>query len=250
MSKIHHPAGGFRDAAALAALIDHTFLKPSGDREAVARLCDEAKAFGFASVCVNPSEVEGAARRLRGTGVKACTVIGFPLGANTGRTKCFEAADAIQAGADELDVVVNQRLLKYAPTACEAELLQWVRTCRTFRTDVTLKLILECCNLTKAEIARGCRIAKRVGFDFVKTSTGFGPGGATVEDVRLMRKTVGPGLGVKAAGGIRDLATAEAMIAAGATRLGCSAGVAICREASAARSGAAVLPPPSARRDW
>ena len=250
MSKIHHPAGGFRDAAALAALIDHTFLKPSGDRLAVARLCDEAKAFGFASVCVNPSEVEGAARRLRGTGVKACTVIGFPLGASTGRTKCFEAADAIQAGADELDVVVNQRLLKYAPTACEAELLQWVRTCRTFRTDVTLKLILECCNLTKAEIARGCRIAKRVGFDFVKTSTGFGPGGATVEDVRLMRKTVGPGLGVKAAGGIRDLATAEAMIAAGATRLGCSAGVAICREAAAARFGAAVLPPPGARRDW
>ena len=250
MSKIHHPAGNSRDAAALAALIDHTFLKPSGDRLAVARLCDEAKAFGFASVCVNPSEVEGAARRLRGTGVKACTVIGFPLGASTGRTKCFEAADAIQAGADELDVVVNQRILKYAPTACEAELLQWVRTCRTFRTDVTLKLILECCNLTKAEIARGCRIAKRVGFDFVKTSTGFGPGGATVEDVRLMRKTVGPGLGVKAAGGIRDLATAEAMIAAGATRLGCSAGVAICREASAARSGAAVLPPPGARRDW
>lgn len=213
----------------LAPLIDHTFLKPAGDRAAIARLCAEAKAHGFASVCVNPAAVMAAARLLRGSGVRVCTVIGFPLGANTNRTKCFEAADAIQAGADELDLVVNQRLLKFAPTTCEAELLQWVRTCRTFRTDVTLKLILECCNLTKAEIVRGCKIAKRVGFDFVKTSTGFGAGGATVEDVALMRRTVGPEMGVKAAGGIRDRATAEAMVAAGATRLGCSAGVAICR---------------------
>ena len=213
----------------LAPLIDHTFLKPAGDRAAIARLCAEAKAHGFASVCVNPAEVTAAARLLRGSGVRVCTVIGFPLGANTNRTKCFEAADAIQAGADELDLVVNQRLLKFAPATCEAELLQWVRTCRTFRSDVTLKLILECCNLTKAEIVRGCKIAKRVGFDFVKTSTGFGAGGATVEDVALMRRTVGPEMGVKAAGGIRDRATAEAMVAAGATRLGCSAGVAICR---------------------
>ena len=213
----------------LASLIDHTFLKPSGDKAAIANLCAEAKRFGFASVCVNPAEVTAVARLLRGSGVKVCTVIGFPLGASTNRTKCFEAADAIQAGADELDLVVNQRLLKYAPAACEAELLQWVRTCRTFRSDVTLKLILECCNLTKAEIVRGCKIAKRVGFDFVKTSTGFGAGGATVEDVRLMRKAVGPDMGVKAAGGIRDRATAEAMVEAGATRLGCSAGVAICR---------------------
>ena len=178
---------------------------------------------------MNPAEVAAAARALAGSGVRVCTVVGFPLGASTTRTKCFEAADAIQAGADELDLVVNQRLLKFAPAACEAELLQWVRTCRTFRSDVTLKLILECCNLTKAEIVRGCTIAKRVGFDFVKTSTGFGAGGATVEDVALLRRTVGPELGVKAAGGIRDRATAEAMAAAGATRLGCSAGVAICR---------------------
>lgn len=213
----------------LAPLIDHTFLKPSGDKAAITNLCAEARRYGFASVCVNPAEVTAAARLLRGSGVKVCTVIGFPLGANTNRTKCFEAADAIQAGADELDLVVNQRLLKYAPTTCEAELLQWVRTCRTFRSDVTLKLILECCNLTKAEIVRGCKIAQKVGFDFVKTSTGFGAGGATVEDVRLMRKTVGPEMGVKAAGGIRDRATAEAMVEAGATRLGCSAGAAICR---------------------
>ena len=133
--------------------------------------------------------------------------------------------DALQAGADELDLVVNQRLLKYAPGACEAELLQWVRTCRTFRSDAVLKLILECCNLTRAEIARGCRIAKKVGFDFVKTSTGFGSGGATERDVRLMRRTVGKEMGVKAAGGIRSRETAIAMVAAGATRLGTSAGL-------------------------
>jgi len=213
----------------LARLIDHTFLKPAGDRHALATLCDEARRCRFASVCVNPAEVAACARRLRGSGVAVCTVIDFPLGASLNRVRCFEAHDAILAGADELDLVVNQRLLKYAPATCEAELLQWVRTCRAFRTDVTLKLILECCNLTKAEIVRGCRIAQRVGFDFVKTSTGFAAGGATVDDVRLMRRTVGPDMGVKAAGGIRDRATAEAMIAAGANRLGCSAGVAIVR---------------------
>lgn len=209
----------------LAPLIDHTFLKPAGDRDAVRKLCAEARKAGFASVCVNPAEVALASRLLRGSAVKVCTVVGFPLGANTNRVKCFEAMDALQAGADELDLVVNQRLLKYAPGACEAELLQWVRTCRTFRSDAVLKLILECCNLTKAEIARGCRIAKKVGFDFVKTSTGFGSGGATERDVRLMRRTVGKEMGVKAAGGIRSRETAVAMVAAGATRLGTSAGL-------------------------
>jgi len=209
----------------IAKLIDHTFLKPAGGRDAVRRLCAEARAAGFASVCVNPAEVALAARLLRGSGVAVCTVVGFPLGANTNRVKCFEAMDALQSGADELDLVVNQRLLKYAPGECEAELLQWVRTCRTFRSDAVLKLILECCNLTRAEIARGCRIAKKVGFDFVKTSTGFGAGGATVADVRLMRRTVGGEMGVKAAGGIRDRESALAMVDAGATRLGTSAGL-------------------------
>lgn len=211
----------------LAGTIDHTFLKPAGDRDAVSRLCEEARRYRFASVCVNPREVPECVRRLHGSGVAVCTVIDFPLGDSTNRARCFEAHDALIAGADELDLVVNQRLLKYAPKTCEAELLQWVRTCRTFRTDAVLKLILECCNLTKAEIARGCRMAKRVGFDFVKTSTGFAAGGATVADVRLMRRTVGPEMGVKAAGGIRDRATALAMLEAGANRLGCSAGVGI-----------------------
>ena len=209
----------------IAGYIDHTFLKPAGDAEAVVALCKEAKKCKFASVCVNPCEVQACARALRTSKVKVCTVIDFPLGQSTNRARCFEAMDAIQAGADELDLVVNQRLLKYAPRKCEAELLQWVRTCRTIRTDVVLKLILECCNLTKREIALGCRIAKKVGFDFVKTSTGFAAGGATAEDVALMRKTVGDEMGVKAAGGIRDRETAMKMIAAGATRIGASAGL-------------------------
>lgn len=209
----------------IAGFIDHTFLKPAGDKEALERLCAEARKAHFASVCVNPSEVSECARRLRGSGVKVCTVIDFPLGASTLRAKCFEAVDAIQSGADELDLVVNQRQLKYAPAKCAAELLQFVRSCRMFRSDVVLKLILECCNLTKAEIRCGCQLAERAGFDFVKTSTGFAAGGATIEDVALMRGEVGLRLGVKAAGGIRDAKMAMAMIAAGANRIGTSAGM-------------------------
>jgi deoxyribose-phosphate aldolase len=208
----------------LAPLIDHTFLKSVAPRGTIGSLCREAVECGFASVCVNPAEVTAASRRLKGSNVKVCTVIDFPLGASTPRARAFEAMDAIQAGADELDLVVNQSLLKNSPAKCEAELLQWVRTCRTFRSDVVLKLILECCNLTKAEIRRGCRIAEKVGFDFVKTSTGFCKGGALEEDVRLMRKSVSPHIGVKAAGGIRTREAALGMVRAGATRIGTSAG--------------------------
>lgn len=211
----------------LAPIIDHTFLKAAGPKDAIAKLCREAKKFGFASVCVNPAEVKRAARLLKGSSVAICTVIGFPLGAATTRVKCFEALDALDAGAGELDFVVNQRLLKYEPAACRAELREIVRACRARRPSAVLKLILECCNLTRAEIVRGCRLAKTAGFDFVKTSTGFAAGGATAGDVRLMRRTVGPKMGVKAAGGIRTRADAEALVSAGATRLGCSAGVAI-----------------------
>ena len=209
----------------LAKYIDHTFLKPAGEKDAVRKLCREAKKAGFASVCVNPCEVELCARLLKGSEVKVCTVIGFPLGANMTSVKIFEAIEAIGAGAAELDFVVNQRLLKYDPTACFAELRALVDASRAEREGVVLKLILECCNLTKAEIVRGCKLAKKAGFDFVKTSTGFAAGGATVEDVKLMRKTVGKKMGVKAAGGIRDRETALAMIAAGATRIGASAGL-------------------------
>ena len=211
----------------LAQLIDHTFLKPAGEKDAVRKLCREAKKMKCASVCVNPCEVAFAAKALKGTDVKVCTVIGFPLGQNTVPVKCFEAIDALSNGASELDFVINQRLLKYDPAACMTELELLVAASRRAKPDATLKLILECCNLTKDEIALGCRLAKKAGFDFVKTSTGFGSGGATVEDVKLMRRTVGRRMGVKAAGGIRDRETALAMVAAGATRLGTSAGQAL-----------------------
>ena len=215
----------------LAPYIDHTFLKPAGDAGAVRRLCREAKAYGFATVCVNPSEVPLAARLLKKSGVGVCTVIGFPLGATSVVAKYYEAVDAIANGATELDFVVNQRTLKYDPDLCKNELTVLSQLCHAEKPGLVLKLILECCNLTKDEIVCGCRLAKKAGFDFVKTSTGFGTGGATVEDVRLMRKTVGKKMGVKAAGGIRDRATALAMIAAGASRLGCSCGVALVKGA-------------------
>ena len=209
----------------LAKFIDHTFLKSAGEADAVKRLCREAKRYGFASVCVNPSEVPLAARLLKKSDVAVCTVIGFPLGATSVVAKYYEAVDAIANGATELDFVVNQRLLKYDPELCFNELDVLSQLCHAEKPGVVLKLILECCNLTKAEIVRGCRLAKKAKFDFVKTSTGFGAGGATVEDVRLMRRTVGPKMGVKAAGGIRTREDALAMLAAGANRLGCSCGV-------------------------
>ena len=209
----------------ISKYIDHTFLKPAGEKDAVRKLCREAKKAKFASVCVNPCEVALAAKLLKGSTVKVCTVIGFPLGANTTEVKLFEALEALRAGATELDFVVNQRFLKYEPKACEKELCALAKVCHETKKGVVLKLILECCNLTKAEIVRGCKLAKTAGFDFVKTSTGFAAGGATVEDVKLMRKTVGPKMGVKAAGGIRDRETALKMIKAGATRIGTSAGL-------------------------
>ena len=208
----------------LAKMIDHTFLKPAGDADAVLKLCREAKKFGFASVCVNPAEVPLAAKLLRKTKVEVCTVVGFPLGQNTTEVKVFEGLDAMAKGATELDYVINQRLVKHDPEACAAELCAIVKACKGQNPKVTLKLIIECCNLTDAEKRLACRLAKKAGFDFVKTSTGFAAGGATVEDVKLMRKTVGPKMGVKAAGGIRDRKTALAMVAAGATRIGASAG--------------------------
>ena len=213
-----------RKSSKISSFIDHTFLKPAGEKDAVQKLCREAKAAKFATVCVNPCEVALATNLLKGSRVGVCTVIGFPLGQSTTEVKCFEALEALRAGATELDFVVNQRLLKFNPKACEKELRILADASRAGRKGVVLKLILECCNLTKAEIVRGCKLAKKAGFDFVKTSTGFAAGGATVEDVRLMRKTVGKAMGVKAAGGIRDRNTALAMIAAGATRLGTSAG--------------------------
>lgn len=218
----------------LAALIDHTFLKPNGTPADITRLCREAKQYNFASVCVHPCEVKRCAKALKGTSVAVCTVIGFPLGQNTPTTLLYEALEALENGAAELDFVLNVGAFKAAAKKGRTVSLQreWafiVEAVKGLRPDAVTKLILECCSLTDDEKVAACRLAKAAGFDFVKTSTGFGAGGATVADVRLMRRTVGRKMGVKAAGGIRTKADAEALVAAGATRLGCSAGVAIVR---------------------
>lgn len=223
----------------LAKYIDHTFLKPNGSPKDIARLCREAKKYGFASVCVHPCEVARCAQLLKGTKVAVCTVIGFPLGQNMPETILFEAMNAVENGAQELDFVLNVAQLKVAAAkGVMSEEYQemfsvWSavnEALAEMSKRIVTKLILECCYLTDEEKVVACKMAKAAGFDFVKTSTGFGTGGATVADVKLMRKTVGPKMGVKAAGGIRTKSDALAMIAAGATRLGCSAGVAIVTE--------------------
>ena len=216
-----------RQRNALAKFIDHTLLKADAKASDIARLCREAKECGFKSVCINPCWVAKCREQLKGTKVAVCTVIGFPLGATSTFAKVEESLQAIDDGADELDVVINQGLLKSDIYACFCELSEIVRECRAAKKGVVLKLIIECCNLTKDEIVVASTAAKKAGFDFVKTSTGFGKGGATVADVKLMRKTVGAEMGVKAAGGIRDRKTALAMIRAGANRLGCSCGLAL-----------------------
>lgn len=208
----------------IARLVDHTLLKPGATQEEIGKLCDDARAHCFASVCVNPTYVALAARLLSGSGVKICTVIGFPLGSTTPTVKAIEARDAIANGADEIDMVINVGALKSGNDALVRGDIQAVRDATRGRV---LKVILETALLSDDEKVRACRIAKEVGADFVKTSTGFGPGGATKEDVKLMRETVGPRMGVKASGGIRDTSKAKEMIAAGATRLGTSASVAI-----------------------
>lgn len=209
---------------ALAPLIDHTLLKPEATPEAVARLCAEAVEHGFASVCVNPVHTDQAARLVKGTQVKVCTVIGFPLGANTPETKAFEAADAVSRGADELDMVLNVGALKGGDYALVERDISGVVKAAGGRV---VKVILETALLSHDEKVKACELAVRAGAAFVKTSTGFGPGGATVDDVRLMRQVVGPDFGVKASGGIRDRETARRMVEAGANRLGTSSGVVI-----------------------
>ncbi|NNV05443.1 deoxyribose-phosphate aldolase [Geobacillus sp. C56-T2] len=211
----------------MAKMIDHTLLKPEATEEQIIQLCREAKQYGFASVCVNPAWVKAAARELSGTDVRVCTVIGFPLGATTPETKAFETNNAIENGAGEVDMVINIGALKSG----DVELVE-----RDIRAVVEaaagkalVKVIIETALLTDEEKVRACQLAVKAGADYVKTSTGFSGGGATVEDVALMRRTVGDKAGVKASGGVRDRETAEAMIAAGATRIGTSSGVAIVR---------------------
>ncbi|OGR96657.1 MAG: deoxyribose-phosphate aldolase [Elusimicrobia bacterium RBG_16_66_12] len=217
-----------------ARYVDHTLLKPNATQDEIAKLCEEAKAFCFASVCVNPSYVALAAQYLRGSGVKVCTVVGFPLGSTTPTVKAIEARDAIANGADEIDMVINIGALK---SGNDAVVYDDIKAVREATRGKILKVILETSLLSNEEKIRACVLAKKAGGDFVKTSTGFGGGGATVEDIRLMRGAVGPLMGVKASGGIRDAKGAADMIAAGATRLGTSASVAIVTDAKADGKG-------------
>ena len=207
--------------------IDHTILNADATKEAVIKVIDEAKKYEFASVCLEPCWVSLAAERLKDSPVKVCTVIGFPLGANTKTVKAFEAKEAVDNGADEVDMVLNIGALK---SGDDAMVLEDMKAVREAAKDAVVKVILETCLLTDDEKKKACALAKEAGLDFVKTSTGFSTAGATVEDVKLMREAVGDTMGVKASGGIRDTKTAEAMIAAGASRIGASKSIAIIGE--------------------
>lgn len=208
----------------LNKFIDHTVLKPETTKEQVAKVLEEAKEYDFASVCINPTWVSFAAEGLKGTDVKVCTVIGFPLGANTSAVKAFETKDAIENGADEIDMVINIGALKDKNYDL---VLEDIKAVVEASGDKLVKVIIETCLLTDEEKVKACELSKEAGADFVKTSTGFSIGGATVEDVALMRKTVGPEMGVKASGGARSYEDAIAFIEAGASRIGASSGVAI-----------------------
>ncbi|MBO0470195.1 deoxyribose-phosphate aldolase [Enterococcus sp. DIV0242_7C1] len=216
----------------LNQMIDHTILKADATEEAVLQIIEEAKKYEFFSVCINPSWVAFAKERLAGTSVDVCTVIGFPLGANTSEVKAYEAADAINNGATEVDMVINIGALK---SKQYKKVLKDIQAVVDAAKDKALvKVIIETALLTDEEKVKACELAKEAGADFVKTSTGFSTGGATVADVKLMRETVGPDMGVKASGGIHNEAEATAMIEAGATRIGTSAGVAIMEGATGA----------------
>ncbi|WP_347039387.1 deoxyribose-phosphate aldolase [Glutamicibacter halophytocola] len=213
-------------AREIAGYIDHTLLAPNASREQIVQICDEAKKYEFKSVCVNPLWVSTVARELEGTDVLTCSVIGFPLGASATDTKVFETNHAVADGANEIDMVIDiAAALRGDRDALVNEIFAIAQAAH--EGGAILKVIIETCLLTEEAKVLACEAAKAAGADFVKTSTGFSTGGATVEDVALMRRTVGPELGVKASGGVRGVETARAMIAAGATRLGSSSGVAI-----------------------
>ena len=212
------------DKKTIASMIDHTLLKPEATPAQVEKLCAEAAEYHFASVCVNPVYIPLAARLLDGTGVKVCCVVGFPLGAIAPEQKAAEAASCAAMGAEELDMVIHVGAAKAGDWALvQRDIAGVVKAA----AGPTAKVIIETCLLTDEEKVKACEAAKAAGADFVKTSTGFSTGGATTHDIALMRKTVGPEMGVKASGGIRDYATAMAMIEAGANRIGASAGIEI-----------------------
>ena len=209
----------------LNRMIDHTILKPEATEAAVQKIIDEAKEYNFFSVCINPCWVAFASEQLADTDVAVCTVIGFPLGANTPEVKAYEAADAIKNGANEVDMVINIGALKSQQYDHVRQDIQGIVDAA--KGKALVKVIIETASLTDEEKVKACELAKEAGADFVKTSTGFSTGGAKVADIRLMRETVGPDMGVKASGGVHNAEEALAMIEAGATRIGASTGVAI-----------------------
>lgn len=218
-----------------AGMIDHTLLRPEASRDEIRRICEEAKRYCFASVCINPWYVPLAAELLRGTAVRVCTVVGFPLGATLPPVKVFETEEAIKLGAQEIDMVINVGALKSGQDeTVELDVRGVVEA--SHRGGAICKVILETALLSVEEKVRACLACKRAGADFVKTSTGFGPGGATAEDVALMRAVVGSEIGVKAAGGVRNLEDLKKMVSAGATRIGASASVRIMEEVRGAPS--------------
>ncbi|MDO5038742.1 deoxyribose-phosphate aldolase [Clostridium sp.] len=210
----------------LAKMIDHTLLKPEATSEGIKKLCEEAVKYNFASVCVNPGRVKEAYEIVKNSEVKVCTVIGFPLGATTTEVKVFETKDAIQNGATEVDMVINVGRLKDKDYDFVKEDIKAV--VEAAKGKALTKVIIETCLLTDEEKVIACKLSKEAGADFVKTSTGFSTGGATGEDIKLMRETVGENMGVKASGGVRSLEDALVMIENGATRIGASASIAIC----------------------
>jgi deoxyribose-phosphate aldolase len=216
-------------AAEMAQYIDHTLLKPEATFDALAQLGAEAISYGFKAVCVNSGNIAYIAAKLQGSSVAVCTVVGFPLGAMQTRAKAFEAQNAVAEGASELDMVLNIGALKSGDLKTVAADIQTVR--KVAESPIVLKVIIETCLLTEEEKIKACEITQNAGADFVKTSTGFAGGGATMEDVALMREVVGPEMGIKASGGIKDWSTALTMIRAGATRLGTSSGVGIVENA-------------------
>lgn len=224
-SRVSSTLGVVNVPADLTRYIDHTLLKPDAQRDQFETLCREAAEYSFYSVCVNPFWVEFCARKLRGTEVKVCSVVGFPLGATDSRTKSFETRNAIENGASEIDMVLNIGALKSGVVETAEEDIRAVY--RACRSTTVLKVIIETCLLTDDEKVLACRIAKKAGADFVKTSTGFSKGGATAADIALMRRVVGSDMGVKASGGVRTFEDARLMVQSGATRIGASASVKI-----------------------
>jgi deoxyribose-phosphate aldolase len=232
---LHAAGGGTSD---VAAMIDHTLLKPDASRGEVEKLCREAAEYHFASVCVNPTWVATCARLLQGSSVKVCSVVGFPLGATTPDVKHYETRRALFDGAREIDMVINVGALKSGDVrVVERDIEAVTGPCR--EVGAISKVIIEAALLTDDEKVTACTLAKAAAADYVKTSTGFGPGGATAADVALMRRVVGEEMGVKAAGGVKDLDALKAMVAAGATRIGASAGVRIVQESKGGPKGTA-----------